>query len=103
MSPEERIREAIEAFIARARQDFDVHGQGLVVEATTAMRGQRVQAQAEMERAVGAERSRRETELEGLRLRVSRDHAESLGRLLGTIRELDGAISLRGILEALAA
>jgi len=103
MSPEERIREAIEAFVARARQDFDVHGQGLAADVITAVREQRVHAQAELERATGAERARRDVELDGLKLKVSRDHAAAFGRLLGTVRELDGAISLRGILEVLAA
>jgi hypothetical protein len=103
MSPEERIREAIEAFVARARQDFDVHGQALGADVMTAVREQRVQTQAELERAVGAERGRRDVELDALRARMSRDHADALSRLLGTVRELDGAISLRGILEVLAA
>lgn len=103
MSPEERIREAIEAFIARARQDLDVQGQGLALEVATAVREQRVQAQAELERAMGAERGRREVELEAVKQRSKRDHAAALGRLLSTVRELDSAISLRGTLEALAA
>src|SRR5262245_38586021 len=103
MSPEERIRGAIEAFVAGARQDLDTKGQSLAAEMAAAVREQRVQAQAELERAVAAEQGRREADIEALKLKNHRDHAESLGRLLATVRELDGAISLRGTLEALAA
>jgi hypothetical protein len=103
MSPEERVREAIEAFVARVRQDLDVHGQGLSVDVTAAIREQKIQAQAELERAIGAERARRDADLDAVKAQLGREHAVALGRLLGAIRELDGAISLRGILEALAA
>jgi len=72
-SPDDRAREAVEGFVARVRQDLDVPGQGLVVAVTTALRD------------------------------VRREHAVGLGRLLSAVRELDAAISLRGILEALAA
>jgi len=103
MSPEERIREAIEAFVARARQDLDVQGQSLALEVSNAVREQRVLAQAELERAMGSERGRRESELDALKAKSKRDQAVALGRLLATVRELDSAISLRGTLEALAA
>jgi hypothetical protein len=103
MSPEERIREAIEAFVARARQDLDTQGQSLAAEVGAAVRENRTQAQAELERAIGAERGRREAELDAAKQKSKRDHAVALGRLLATIRELDSAISLRGTLEALAA
>jgi hypothetical protein len=103
MSLEDRIREAVEGFVARARQDLDVHGQGLAVNVTSALRDHIVNAQSDLEQAVGSERTRAAAELEALKEKVDKEHASEFGRLLGTVRELDGAISLRGILEALAA
>src|SRR5262245_12708707 len=79
--PEDRLREAVESFL----------------------REQRSQVQVETERVIDAERERHSAELDTLRLKLGREHATSLGRLLSTVRELDAAISLRGILEALAA
>ena len=72
MPSEEPLREAIETFVTRVRQDLDVHGQSLAVELTASVR-------EELERA----------------------HA-AFTRLLTAIRVLDAASSLRGILEALA-
>jgi hypothetical protein len=103
MLPEERIREAIEGFVARVRQDLDVHGQSLGVELTAALRDQRAVWQADLERAVGDERAQRTADLDALKASLGREHAAALARLLGAIRHLDASMSLRGILEALAA
>jgi hypothetical protein len=81
MSSEDRVREAIEGFI----------------------REQRAEADAETERVAAAERARYGAELDTLKVKLSREHSVSLGRLLNAVRDLDAAISLRGILEALAA
>lgn len=103
MLPEERIREAIEGFVARVRQDLDVHGQGLGVDLTTAVRDQRAVWQTELDRAISDEQAQRTADLDALKSALSRDHAASFARLLGAIRHLDASMSLRGILEALAA
>jgi hypothetical protein len=103
MLPEERIREAIEGFVARVRQDLDVHGQSLGVDLTTAVRDQRAVWQTELDRAISDEQAQRTADLDALKASLGRDHTAAFARLLGAIRHLDASMSLRGILEALAA
>ena len=103
MMPEDRIREAVEGFVARVRQDLDVHGQSLGVALTAAVRDERAQAQADFDRALADERARHAAELDAARGAAGRDWGTVFTRLLTAIRQLDGSTSLRGILEALAA
>jgi hypothetical protein len=103
MLPEERIREAIEGLIARVRQDLDVHGQSLGVDLTTAVRDQRALWETELASAVSDEHAQRTADLDALKATLGRDHAGAFARLLGAVRHLDASMSLRGILEALAA
>jgi hypothetical protein len=132
MAVDDRIREAIENFQTRVRQDLDVHGQSLSVDLAAAMQAERDAWRADQERAandarleaerlrqadvdaaradaardadtrVEAERAARGAELETLGATLGREHVEALTRLAASIRRLDQAASLRGILETLA-
>jgi hypothetical protein len=132
MAAEDRIREAIENFQTRVRQDLDVHGQSLGVDLTSALQAERDAWRADQERAlndagleadrarqadvesaraecardtearVEAERAARTAALETLGATLHREQVEAFTRLAAAVRHLDQAASLRGILEALA-
>ena len=84
MDPDVRLREAIEGFVTRVRQDLDVHGQSLSVTLAALLR--------EAAPAAGP----------GAASPVADDPAQAVTRLLTAVRRLDAATSLGGILEALA-
>jgi hypothetical protein len=73
MSTEHRIREAIDTFMGRVRHDLEAHVRGLT---------------SDIARLVEADRDQW--------------RSETLEHLLGTVRRIDEADSLSGILEALA-
>ena len=95
MSREQQIRDAVDRFLARVRQDTDARLQTLasdllrIVEGRGADQPRRVERAAiEMARAVarGGEHARHDL----------------IARVVGAVRRLDGATTLRGILDALA-
>jgi hypothetical protein len=83
MALENRVRETIEEFLMRLRQEIDIHGQRLGRDVTTLVaRG-------------GGEASTAEPASDASRVEVFR-------RLLAAIRQIDAASSLKGVLEALS-
>jgi len=132
MPDERRIREAIDIFMARVRHDVDAHVQTLTSDVLRLVQDREDTWRSEMERAVGEARAGAEaafrTRVETLRGELTREmevrlaaeradvHAmqdamrsgmrdsriETLARLLGSVRRLDEASTLTGILETLA-
>jgi hypothetical protein len=95
MSREPQIRDAIDRFLARVRQDTDARLQALASDLLRIVEGDATVSRVDVERA----------SIEIARA-VARggEHArhELIATLVGAIRRLDGATTLRGILEALA-
>ncbi len=83
MALENRVRETIEEFLMRLRQEIDIHGQRLGRDMTSIVaRGGEVTSAVEP----AGDASR----------------VEVFRRLLAAIRQIDGASSLKGVLEALS-
>src|SRR5215831_4256802 len=83
MPLENRVRETIEEFLMRLRQEIDIHGQRLGRDVSTLVaRG-------------GGAASTSEPASDASRVEVFR-------RLLAAIRQIDAASSLKGVLEALS-
>lgn len=95
MSREQQVRDAVDRFLARVRQDTDVRLQALASDLLHIVEGEPHTSRVDVERA-GIEIARA----------VSRggEHArhELIARVAASVRNLDAATTLRGILEALA-
>jgi hypothetical protein len=95
MSRDQAIRDAIDRFLAHARQDIDLRLQGLASELLRIVEGETHTSRVEVERAA----------IEVARA-VGRggDHArhELMTRVASAVRGLDQATTLRGILDALS-
>ena len=84
MALENRVRETIEEFLMRLRQEIDIHGQRLGRDVTTLVARGGVGDASTAEPANDASR------------------VEVFRRLLAAIRQIDAASSLKGVLEALS-
>ncbi len=95
MSREHQVREAVDRFVARVRQDTDARLQELAAELLQIARGDMRTSRVDIERAA----------VEVARA-VARGGAtarhELIGRVVTAIRSLDDATTLRGVLDALA-
>jgi hypothetical protein len=95
MSREQRVREAVDRFVARVRQDTDARLEELASELLQVVQGDMRANRVDVERAA---------------IEVARAVAKGGGqarhllmdRVVNAIRKLDDATSLRGVLEALA-
>jgi hypothetical protein len=129
MPIEHRLREALDAYMARVRHDMDAHLRSLTSDLMRMVGEQQDQWRAELERGVTDARSEAErtfrTRIEAVRdeltremeARLARERAElqealrksdgresrvdTVERLLSSVRRIDEADSLSGILEAL--
>jgi hypothetical protein len=134
MAIEHRVREAVDAYVARVRHDLDAHVRGLTSDLARLITEQQDQWHRELDRSVSETRAESErvfrSRIEGIRdeltremeARLSRERAEmreamaatankqgvrdsrvdTVERLLGSVRRIDEAGTLSGILEALA-
>lgn len=141
MAIEHRVREAVDAYVARVRHDLDAHVRGLTSDLARLIGEQKDQWHQELDRAVADARTESErvfrARIEGIRdeltremeTRLGRERAEMQGRiagmqeklaehsgkqtvrdsrvdtverLLASVRRIDEAQNLSGILEALA-
>jgi predicted phage tail protein len=134
MAIEHRVREAVDAYVARVRHDLDAHVRGLTSDLARLITEQQDQWHREIDRSVSEARAESErvfrARIEGIRdeltremeTRLSRERAEmreamaatankqgvrdsrvdTVERLLGSVRRIDEAGTLSGILEALA-
>ena len=132
MAIEHRVREALDTFMARVRQDLDAHMRGLTSDVLRLVQDREDAWRSEMERAVSEARMDAERTFRAridmlrgemareLELRLSTERADlttarqavktstrdgridTLERLLGAVRRLDEATTLSGILETLA-
>src|SRR5262244_3336758 len=84
MPLEDRVRETVEEFLARLRQEIDIHGQRLGREMSGLVTRGGASPGAAAEPSGDASR------------------VEVFRRLLAAIRQIDGASSLKGVLEALS-
>ncbi len=95
MSREQEVRDAIDRFMSRVRQDLDTHLQGLAGDLLRLADGDGAPGRVTIERAaVDVARA------------VARGGAharhELMTRVIGAIRRIDDATTLRGILDALS-
>lgn len=111
MTIEERIREAVDGYLAKVRQDLDAHAQALTADIVRLIASEEETWRAERDRSVA------EAHADGARsvapgpdaaylhsaaLQKSREsRMETLERLMNAVRSLDEANSLTGILAAL--
>jgi GAF domain-containing protein len=95
MSRELRVREAIDRFVIRVRQDTDRRLEELAAELLQTARGDMRTSRVDLERA--AVDVARAVAKGGVQARH-----ELMGRVVHAIRTLDDAVSLRGVLDALA-
>ena len=134
MAIEHRVREAVDAYVARVRHDLDAHIRGLTSDLTRLISEQQDQWHRELDRAVTDARGESErvfrARIEAIRDELTREMETRLGReraemqerlagaspkqgardsrvdtverLLGSVRHIDEAQNLSGILEALA-
>jgi hypothetical protein len=134
MAIEHRVREAVDAYVARVRHDLDAHVRGLTSDLARLIGEQKDQWHQELDRAVTEARAESErvfrARIEGIRdeltremdTRMARERVEmqerlaaatpkqgvrdsrvdTVERLLGSVRRIDEAHNLSGILEALA-
>lgn len=134
MAIEHRVREAVDAYVARVRHDLDAHVRGLTSDLARLIGEQKDHWHRELDRAVADARAESErvfrARIEGIRDELTREMETRLGReraemqerlaaaapkqgvrdsrvdtverLLGSVRRIDEAHNLSGILEALA-
>src|SRR5688572_12521917 len=95
MSREQRVREAVDRFVARVRQDTDARLEELATELLQVIQGDARTSRVDVERAA----------IEVARA-VARGGGQArhllMDRVVNAIRKLDDAATLRGVLEALA-
>ena len=95
MSREEDVRDAVERFVSRVRQDVDAHLEALSIDLLTIVRGDMRTSRVDLDRA--AVDVARAVAQGGLHARH-----DVISRVVVAIRRLDDAVTLRGILDALA-
>jgi hypothetical protein len=95
MSREEDVRDAVERFVSRMRQDLDAHLEALSVDLLNIVRGDMRTSRVDLDRA--AVDVARAVAQGGLSARH-----DVIARVVLAIRRLDDASTLRGILDALA-
>jgi len=95
MSREQRVREAVDRFIARQRQATDAHLEALSAELLQLVQGDMRTSRADLDRA--AVEVARAVAKGGAHARH-----DLISRVADAVRRLDDATSLRGVLEALA-
>jgi hypothetical protein len=95
MGREQRIREAMDRFMARVRQDTDTRLEEFAAELLQVARGDMRTSRVDIERA--AVEVARAVAKGGTHARH-----ELMGRVVNAVRRLDDATSLRGVLDALA-
>jgi hypothetical protein len=95
MSREQQVREAIDRFLARVRQDTDVRLQTLAADLLRVAEGDTHTSRVDVERAA--------VEIARAVARGG-EHArhDLMARIVGAFRRLDEATTLRGIIDALA-
>ncbi len=95
MSREQRVREAVDRFVARVRQDTDTRLEELATELLQVIQADSRSSRVDVERAA----------IEVARA-VARGGGQArhqlMDRVVNAIRKLDDAVTLRGVLEALA-
>ncbi len=95
MSREQAVREAVDRFIARQRQATDAHLEALSAELLQLVQGDMRTSRADVERA--AVEVARAVAKGG-----SQARHDLIARVADAVRRLDDAMSLRGVLDALA-
>lgn len=95
MSREEDVRDAVERFVSRVRQDLDAHLEALSVDLLAIVRGDMRTSRVDLDRA--AVDVARAVAQGGFHARH-----DVISRVVVAIRRLDDATTLRGILDALA-
>lgn len=95
MSREEDVRDAVERFVSRVREDLDAHLEALSVDLLTIVRGDMRTTRVDLDRA--AVDVARAVSQGGLHARH-----DVISRVVVAMRRLDDASTLRGILDALA-
>jgi hypothetical protein len=95
MSREQQVRDAIDRFLGRVRQDTDARLQTLASDLLRIVEGEGPTSRVDVERAA--------VEIARAVARGG-EHArhDLVGRIVGAMRQLDTATTLRGILDALA-
>jgi hypothetical protein len=128
MPIEDRVREAVDTFMARVRHDLDAHVRGLTSDLLRLFQDSQAGWRSDLDQAVNdaraeAERTSRarleslrselalemdtqlsaaRAELQSVKATVRERRSETLDRLLAAVRRLDEAKTLTGILQALA-
>jgi len=97
MTIEHRVREVVDEYVARVRHDLDAHVEVLTADLV------RMAAEQEDQQEQQAAEQQAAQEQAGEVIKAARSvHAETLQRLLGSIRRIDESDGLNGILETLA-
>lgn len=109
MTINDRIRDAVDAYMARVRADLDTHAQILTAELTRAVTAERAEWQGELDRQVAdaredGARTAKQAQPEPLAAvdPVRDGRVDTLERLILALRHIDESNSLTGILGALA-
>ena len=107
MTIEDRIREAVDAYLTKVRTDLDAHAQSLTAEIVRLVAAEHDEWRAERDRSVA------EAHADGVRQAAQlveapapahgsrQDRVATLERLMGAVRAIDESGSLTGILSAL--